>query len=247
VRFTGFKRAGLSGRQACLVWFLCLASAPAFLAGRSAAETPTVPQPLAGRVIVLDPGHAVLNEKGKIINPGSRARRGLPAGRQGVWERDVVLDVAEKLAPLLEAQGARVYMTRTRSNPWRHSLQGKQADNRARAIFANTMRADAYVRLHCDWNRYRKFKGFTTFYYRWGSRRLAKCLHRALDKSIPGRTDHGMHRRTFVSVTTTMPAVLLELGVLSNRKEGADLAGDGYKARLAEAISNGLVDYFETS
>jgi N-acetylmuramoyl-L-alanine amidase len=199
-----------------------------------------VPQPLAGKIIVLDPGHAVLDARGRNINPGSRARR-------GVWERDVVLDVADKLVPLLEAQGAKVFMTRTRSNPWRYTFQSKQADNRARAIFANTMRADAYVRLHCDWNRSRKYKGFTTFYYRWGSRRLALALHKGLDQAIPGRTDHGVKRRTFVSVTTVMPAVLVELGVLSNKKEGADLAGDGYKARLAEGISKGLVNYFENS
>ncbi len=234
-------------------WFLFSVSAKAYadpaLESSTApvVETPptsapvtktAVPQPLAGKIIVLDPGHAVLDAKGRMINPGSRARR-------GVWERDVVLDVAEKLVPLLEAQGAKVFMTRTRSNPWRYSLQSKQADNRARAIFANTMRADAYVRLHCDWNRSRKFKGFTTFYYRWGSRRLARTMHRALDKAIPGRTDHGVKRRTFVSVTTTMPAVLIELGVLSHKKEGADLARDGYKTRLAEGLSKGLVDYFE--
>jgi N-acetylmuramoyl-L-alanine amidase len=38
---------------------------------------------------------------------------------------------------------------------------------------------------------------------------------------------------------------LLEMGVLSNKKEGVDLETDGYQTRMAEAISNGLVDYFE--
>jgi N-acetylmuramoyl-L-alanine amidase len=195
-------------------------------------------QSLAGKIVVLDPGHAVLNPAGKIINPGARARR-------GAYERDVVLSVAEKLVPLLEAQGARVFLTRTSGNPWRVTANGKHADNRSRAIFANTMQADAYVRLHCDWNRNRKYKGFTTFYFRWGSRRLAKTLHEAIADAIPGHVDHGLRRRTFVSVTSTMPAVLLELGVLSHKEEGPELASDGYQTRLAEAISNGLVDYFK--
>src|SRR5207244_568728 len=67
-----------------------------------ASDLPPASKPLAGKIIVLDPGHAVMNAADKIINPGARARR-------GVYERDVVLNVAEKLAPLLEAQGARVY------------------------------------------------------------------------------------------------------------------------------------------
>jgi N-acetylmuramoyl-L-alanine amidase len=202
------------------------------------AQAPaSVAQPLEGKIIVLDPGHATKNENDKLINPGA-------SGRRGVLERDVVLEVAEKLTPLLEAQGAKVYITRTLKNPWRYSSQSRHADNRARAIFANTMRADVYVRLHCDWNRSRKFKGFTTYYYRWGSRRLAKDLDRALAMALPGHLNRGLHRRTFVSVTTTMPTVLLELGVLSNKAEGRDLGNDSYQTRLAQAISNGLVDYF---
>jgi N-acetylmuramoyl-L-alanine amidase len=197
------------------------------------------PQPLAGRIIVIDPGHAVKNYAGRIINPGAKARR-------GALEREVVLEVAEKLVPILEAQGARVFLTRTHGNAWRYNGQSKAADNRARAIFANTMRADAYVRLHCDWNRNRKFKGHTTYYYRWGSRRLAKAIRNAMAEKLPGHTDHGIRRRSFVSVSSTMPAVLLELGVLSHKKEGKDLGTEGFQTRLAEAVSNGLVEYFES-
>jgi N-acetylmuramoyl-L-alanine amidase len=216
--------------------------AVAVISGSSiAAEVPDLAAPgtlpLAGRIIVIDPGHATKNYRGIIINPGAKARR-------GPLEREVTLDVAEKVAPLLEAQGAKVFLTRTRGNPWRYNGQSRQGDNRARAFFANSMRADAYIRLHCDWNRSRKFKGFTSYYYRWGSRRLAKYLRRGLARKLPGHTDHGVKRRSFVSVSTTMPAVLLELGVLSYKKEAQELGTDGYQTRLAEAILDGVVEYF---
>src|SRR5262245_39196927 len=96
---------------------------------------------LEGKVIVLDPGHAVKNDGGKVINPGAKARTGL-------LERDAVLQVAETITPLLEAQGAKVFMTRTHANPWRYG-QSSSADNRGRAILANLVRADAYIRIHC--------------------------------------------------------------------------------------------------
>jgi hypothetical protein len=82
----------------------------------SAAPDAPARKPLAGRIIVIDPGHAVLDESGKLINPGAKARG-------GVWERDAVLAVAEKLTPILEAQGAKVFQTRTAGNPWRYSGQ----------------------------------------------------------------------------------------------------------------------------
>ncbi len=188
---------------------------------------------------MLDPGHAVKNDSDKIINPGAQARH-------GVWERDVALNVAETLAPLLEAQGAKVYMTRTKTNPWRYGYSS-QADNRGRAILANMVRADAYIRIHCDWNRDRRFKGFTTYFYRWGSRPLAEAIHDSLANALPGHRDNGIKRRSFVSVSSHMPAVLIELGVLSNKVEGKELADEGHQSHLAMAVASGIIDYFQKS
>lgn len=195
------------------------------------------PKTLEGKIVVLDPGHAVKNDVDKIINPGARARR-------GVYERDVVLSVAETIAPLLEAQGAKVYMTRTEANPWRYGYS-QHADNRGRAIFANVVHADVYVRIHCDWNRNRRFKGFTTYYYRWGSRRLAQAVEQALGKALPTHRNNGIKRRSFVSTSAHMPAILLELGVLSNKTEGKELSQGGFQSHLAMSVAEGIIDYFE--
>lgn len=192
---------------------------------------------LEGKVVLLDPGHAVKNDVDKIINPGARARR-------GAWERDIALNVAETVAPLLEAQGAKVYLTRTQANPWRYGYS-PQADNRGRAILANVVRADAYIRIHCDWNPDRKFKGFTTYYYRWGSRGLAEAVHPALAGALPAHRNNGIKRRSFVSASAHMPAILLELGVLSNKAEGKELAQRDYQSHLAMAVAEGIIDYFQ--
>ena len=194
-------------------------------------------KPLEGKVLVLDPGHAVKNDAGKIINPGA-------SGRHGILERDVALHVAETIAPLLEAQGAKVYMTRTRANPWRYGTSS-QADNRGRAILANEVRADVYVRIHCDWNRDRRFRGHTTYFYRWGSRDLAESIHLALAAALPGHRDNGVKRRSFVSVSAHMPAALVELGVLSNNVEGKELAEEAHQSHLAMAVAEGIIDYFQ--
>ncbi len=194
---------------------------------------------LEGKIIVLDPGHAVKNAAGKIINPGAQSR-----GSSGVLERDVALRVAETVAPLLEAQGAKVFMTRTGMNPWRYGFS-PQADNRGRAVLANIVDADAYVRVHCDWNRDRRFKGFTTFYYRWGSRALASSIHESLARALTGHRNNGLKRRSFVSISAQMPAVLVELGVLSHKQEGKELAQEAHQSHLAMAVAEGIIGYFQ--
>jgi N-acetylmuramoyl-L-alanine amidase len=173
------------------------------LVGLIAFPAPADPVPgaamsLAGKIIVLDPGHATKNNAGAIINEGAKARHG------GPFERDVALAVGSRIVPLLEARGAKVFMTRTERNPWRYS-EFRLGDNRARAIFANLLRGNAYVRLHCDWNRDRKFKGHTTYYFQWASRSLAASINEALNKTMTDQRDNGVHRRSFVSVTARMP------------------------------------------
>jgi N-acetylmuramoyl-L-alanine amidase len=221
-------RVHRKARQIAVSWILCLCFWPS-------AEAASLP--LAGKVIVLDPGHAVKNANGNIINPGARARR-------GAFERDVALAVAQKAQELLEARGAKVFLTRTPKNPWRYN-DVRQGDNRARAIFANVLHADAYVRLHCDWNRDRHFKGHTTYYFNWESRPLAEHMNQALTAALPGHEDHGIHRRSFVSVTAKMPTVLLELGVLSYKPEATLLGDPVFQGLLAQSVADGLTDYFK--
>ena len=196
----------------------------------------TTPSPLTGKVIVLDPGHAVKNDNDTIINPGAQARR-------GAYERDVALAVAEKMIPLLEAQGAKVYCTRTKDNPWRYG-PSQPADNRSRAILANTLHADGYIRLHCDWNRNRHFQGYTVYYFHWGSRALAESIQHAFNQAFPTHRDNGVHRKAFVSVTAMMPTVLVEMGVLTYKEEAKELATDTFQQQLAETISGGIGNYF---
>ena len=191
---------------------------------------------LAGKVVVLDPGHATKNRAGAIINPGAQARH------RGAYERDVALAVGSRIVPILEARGAKVFMTRTPRNPWRYA-DHRLGDNRARAIFANLLRGHAYVRLHCDWNRDRRFQGHTMYYFQWGSRPLAANINQALAKALPDLRDNGVHRRSFVSVTARMPTALVEMGVLSFKKEAQELGDAAFQDKLALAIADGITEY----
>lgn len=80
------------------------------------------------------------------------------------------------------------------------------------------------------------------------SRRLAEAVHGELYRSLarlnPAVQDRGVKTAPFlVLVSTEMPAVLAEVGCLSNEEEARLLATPKYRRRIAEALTAGIVAY----
>src|SRR3954462_2859273 len=69
--------------------------------------------PLAGKVIVLDPGHAAVDFRRSVVNSGKSGN--------GMAEHRLTLEIATYLAAMPEADGATVYITRTNADYWRTS------------------------------------------------------------------------------------------------------------------------------
>lgn len=97
--------------------------------------------PLALRTIVLDPGHGGENR-------GTMA----PAG---LVEKEVTLDIAERLRDLLLASSYRVVMTREEDG---------DLSLRDRAELANRSRGDIFISIHVNWLENREVRGVETFY-----------------------------------------------------------------------------------
>ena len=77
------------------------------------------------------------------------------------------------------------------------------------------------------------------------SARLALAVQRRLN-GIEGVPDRGVKQAPFVVLTgATMPAVLVEVGFLSNPQEAERLASSEYQQRLAVAIADGIVDFLQ--
>ena len=97
--------------------------------------------PLSLRTVILDPGHGGDNE-------GTQAPVGLV-------EKEVTLDIAQRLGDLLIASGYDVVLTREKDVGM--SL-------RDRADLANNRRGDIFVSIHVNWLENRELRGLETFY-----------------------------------------------------------------------------------
>lgn len=193
------------------------------------AKAPPPPPPPAqrrvGRVtgtVVVDAGHG-----GK--DPGA-------SGISSVPEKTIVLDVARRLQDRIAERGAHVIMTRD---------DDRFIELDDRAATADRYRADAFVAIHADSAQRSSASGATLYISRTASHdsvRLAQSLDSALRAA--GIECRGTQRAGYrVLVGHSRPAVLVECGFLTNPGDVERLASPAYRARIADALADGLAQY----
>jgi N-acetylmuramoyl-L-alanine amidase len=190
---------------------------------------------LRGRTFVVDPGHGVRFPGGSPLNVGA-------VGPDGVLENAVTLAVGEDLGRLLRAAGARVVLTRSYARPYRTATVAR-LDNRARAALANRLGATAFVALHADASTSRAQGGTSVFWLRPNSRALANAMRRRLLELGLGESQFRA-RDLAVTNEARVPAVLVELGFVSNPTQERLLATPAFQARAARAVYAALCDVY---
>jgi N-acetylmuramoyl-L-alanine amidase len=192
---------------------------------------------LRGRIFVVDPGHGARYPDGSPLNVGA-------VGPSGVRENVVALAVGENLGALLRAAGARVELTRSYAHPYRTATV-LRLDNRARAALANRLHATAFVALHADASTSAAQGGTSVFWLRPNSVALATAMRRRLRALGLGESEFRA-RDLAVTSEARVPAVLVELGFVSNPVQERLLATTAFQKRAARAVYLALVDVFGT-
>ena len=110
-------------------------------------------------------------------------------------------------------------------------------------LLSNNFEADLFVSIHCDAVESKAPNGTTTFVCRGcsnTSRKLAYAIQNQIVNSM-GTYDRGVREAGYyVTRYTDCPAVLVEVGFLSNPSE-EDLINQKYE-EFAHAISRGITD-----
>ena len=191
---------------------------------------------LSGKIIIVDPGHAAKNSNGKIVNYGCKSA-------SGVKEMDIVVDISEILGGLFLQEGATVYFIRDRKNFWRLA-ESQDADNQARAEFANSKNADLFLRIHCNWSPSKKKRGVSVLWYKDDSKKIAETVYEEIKKS--GVIVDGVHKQHLVGFEfAKVPSILIEYGYLSNKSDEKLLKDKKYLQKISETIIKGFKKYFE--
>ena len=153
--------------------------------------------------------------------------------RFGGAEKIATLDVAKRLNQKLRESQLKTVMTR--SSDAFVSLD-------ERVAIENSQKNAIFVSIHINDSRRRAIHGYETYYHSSSSRELADRIQKKL-MTIPRSANRGVHFASFrVLRMARYPAVLVECGFLSNRKEGGAARDSEYREMLADRIAEAIVE-----
>lgn len=150
----------------------------------------------------------------------------------GESEKQFALDTARRLAKILRHKGFHVIETRPNDN---FIALGN------RVAISNRTGNSIFVSVHYNWAKRRGARGIETYYHSHRSLRLAANIQKQTKRAYP-TLDRGVKQaRYHVLRNNNRPAVLCELGFLSNPEDNRYAKSWLYRQRLAERIADGII------
>lgn len=191
---------------------------------------------LAGKLIVVDPGH------------GGRDTGAIDEFRtSSIYEKNIALAIGRRVRDVLTQNGATVLMTRADD-----SFPALEA----RPQLANAHHADYFISIHCDAAKVQNARSGTAVYYHAANsacRLMAADIGRRISQTsgIPyngirsDMTQYGGRFTTGYAVLrgSDMPAVLVETGFMTSDSDLAKLRDDATQQRIAQGVVAGLRDF----
>jgi len=193
---------------------------------------------IADRLIVIDPGHG-----GK--DSGARSP-------SGVWEKEVTLSVALKLAEVLRQAGADVLMTREEDvflcDPDTEGWPAQHREDLSKRIgMANKKGADLYISIHVNSFISDAGQSGAQTFYKIGceeSAALGNAIQSELIRILKNTRREAKSGDYFILNNAEMPAVIVEIGFITNPEEARLMQDPSYQNKLAWAIYAGVVKYY---
>jgi N-acetylmuramoyl-L-alanine amidase len=202
------------------------------------------------RVVVLDPGHGGMDTGTKSAS---------------IMEKDLTLAIARKLRSALQSRlGVTVLLTRDADT---------EMDNEARTAVANNNQANLFISLHVGYSANKSDSSSSIFVMKddfggpltataghiflpWylgyraslpASLQAGKVMQDELTKALPGWKFPLHSAPLAVLSSTTMPAIILEIGNLNNAVNAQSLADSGFQSRLVNTIAGAVQRFSEAA
>lgn len=185
-----------------------------------------------------EPPEEIVDTRYKVLlDAGHGGRDSGAISRTGVYEKDLNLNIVLKVSALfMDDEDIEILLVRDSDIYY---------SPEERCTIANRLKPDIFISVH-----HNSFKGVSTisgvetFYHHSNSRELARTLHRQIVADT-GFKNRGAEKGDYkVTKYVTMPAVLLELGYLSNPEEEKLLRQPVVQDQIAGAIAIGIRKHF---
>lgn len=183
-------------------------------------------------VIVVDPGHGG-EDPGKV-------------GFNDILEKDLNLQVAQKVAKLFEEAGIKIVMTREDDKV----PDAKKEDLDQRINLINDTNPTLALCIHQNSYPDEKIKGAQVFYHTVTEEAedVASMVQEELRLVDPTNTRQIKENDTYYMLKNTkVPTIIVECGFLTNPEEAEKLTQEDYQNQLAKAICEGIIKWLDKS
>lgn len=192
-------------------------------------------------VIIIDAGHGG-------IDGGTHSA-------DGTLEKEINLSIALKLKDILQSFGIKVITTRE-SDMSIHSegVQGirnqKISDIKNRLHIIETTENAVFVSIHQNYYPQPQYSGAQIFYSKNNplSEILAQSIRGEIITNLQKENTREIKKsgkEIYLLNSTTVPAVMVECGFLSNKTEADQLKNENYQQKMAFFIAMGIIDYLK--
>jgi len=198
------------------------------------------------KIVWLDAGHGGFDTGTYVVHGGTR-----------VYEKDITLDIVLKVYELFQQSdsGVKVFLTRADDSHVRLSNRTRLWNNTEYII----AKADLVVSVHVDYYEGQTAQTVSGVQVNYNGNQtentgrtnitnaqFAQILQNHLVSETGARDRYIRGDRGFTIVEeSTMPAVLIETGFMSNSAELSMLLTEEYRMSIARAIYNGIVEAFQ--
>lgn len=190
------------------------------------------PKEVYNKILVIDAGHG--GKDGGALSKGEK-----------YYEKNINLDILLKVKELLEQENIKVYYTRTEDNT---------VFLRPRVELANAVDCDYFISIHCNANEVSWPNGTEIYYYDAKFKEIeTKDLANLILDEIGNTTS--LKKREIVQKTgddifilknAVVPAILIEVGYLTNTSDMNYLSKSDNRQEVAQGIYNGIMKAYET-
>jgi N-acetylmuramoyl-L-alanine amidase len=190
------------------------------------------------KVIVIDPGHGAYSDEKELWDYYDCG----VIGSTGVYESVINLQIAQLVQKGLEENGATVIMTREMEKN-RNNLRFAQ-----RGLLVNDLMPDAFISIHQNGSIYKDVSGTVVYYSNPVAYQLANSIAKEIVQNTPLHLRYLFNGKFELIESMKLSAkILIECGFLSNTTDEKILIDQANQEKIASAIVQGIINFFENS
>ena len=195
--------------------------------------------PNFSKVIIIDAGHGG-------VDPGK-------VGIQGEHEKNLNLEIVQKLRGFIEESGGIAILTRSideglYTEDSKSLREKKKEDLHNRRKLIQDSNGDLFISIHLNSFPSSKYYGAETFYPKGDreSKVLAEFVQEALRNVLNKGNDREIKPADsyYILKENGIPSILVEGGFISNPEEERLLNDEKYQNKIAWAIYTGIMNYY---